>query len=44
MQHALSERADLSDVVKYKSARSSILCNVVFESQLIIKDYTKISD
>ncbi len=35
---------DLSDVVKCKPARSSSLCNVVFEGQLIIKDYTKISE
>ncbi len=44
MQHALSERADLSDVVKCKPARSSSLCNVLFEGQLVIKDYPKISD
>ncbi len=35
---------DISDVVKCKSARSSRLCNVLFEGQLVIKDYTKISD
>ncbi len=29
---------DLSDVVKCKPARSSSLCNVLFEGQLIIKD------
>ncbi len=33
---------DLSDVVKCKPARSSSLRNVLFEGQLIIKDYTKI--
>ncbi len=32
---------DLSDVVKCKPARSSSLRNVLFEGQLIIKDYTK---
>ncbi len=35
---------DLSDVVEYKPARSSSFCNVVFESQLVIENYTKISD
>ncbi len=35
---------DLSDVVKCKPARSSSLCNVLFEGQLVIEDYTKISD
>ncbi len=35
---------DLSDVVKYKPARSSSSCNLVFESRLVIKDYTQISD
>ncbi len=35
---------DLSDVVKCKPARSSSLRNVLFEGQLFIKDYTKISD
>ncbi len=35
---------DLSDVVKCKPARSSSLCNVLFEGQLVIKDYTKISE
>ncbi len=38
------EGPDLSDVVKCKPARSSSFCNVVFESQLVIEDYTKISD
>ncbi len=33
---------DLSDVVKCKPARSSSLCNVLFEGQLVIEDYTKI--
>ncbi len=28
---------------KRKPARSSSLCNVLFEGQLVIKDYTKIS-
>ncbi len=35
---------DLSDVVQCKPARSSRLCNVLFEGQLVIQDYTKISD
>ncbi len=35
---------DLSDVVQCKPARSSSLCNVLFEGQLAIEDYTKISD
>ncbi len=35
---------DLSDVVYCKPARSSSLCNVLFEGQLVIGDYTKISD
>ncbi len=35
---------DLSDVVKCKPARSSSLCNVLFEGQLAIEDHTKISD
>ncbi len=35
---------DLSDVVKCKPARSSSLCTVLFEGQLVIKDYSKMSD
>ncbi len=35
---------DLSDVVYCKPARSSSLRNVLFEGQLVIKDYTKISE
>ncbi len=35
---------DLSDVVKCKLARSTSLCNVLLEGQLVIKDYTKFSD
>ncbi len=35
---------DLSDVVQCKPARSSSLCNVLFEGQLAIEDYTKITD
>ncbi len=38
------EGPDFSDVVLRKPARSSSLCNVLFEGQLVIKDYTKISD
>ncbi len=32
---------DLYAIVQCKPARSSSLCNVVFEGQLVIKDYTK---
>ncbi len=32
---------DLSEVVKCKPARSSNFCYVLFEDQLIIKDYTE---
>ncbi len=35
---------DLSDVVQCKPARSSSFCNVVFECQLVIENYTKITD
>ncbi len=38
------EGPDLSDVVQCKPARSSSFCNVVFESQLVIENYTKISE
>ncbi len=38
------EGPDLSDVVKCKPARSSSFYNVVFEGQLVIEKYTKISD
>ncbi len=38
------EGPDLSDVVQCKPARSSSFCNVVFESQLVIENYSKISD
>ncbi len=37
-------RPGLSDVVQCKPARSSSFCNVVFECQLVIENYTKISD
>ncbi len=35
------EGPDLSDVVQCKTARTSSFCNVIFESQLVIKNYTK---
>ncbi len=38
------EGPDLSDIVQCKPARSSSFLNVVIESQLVIEDYTKISD
>ncbi len=37
------EGPDLSDVVQCKPARSSSFCYVVFESQLVIEGYNKIS-
>ncbi len=38
------EGPDLSDVVQYKRAGSSSFCNVVFENELVIEKYPKISD
>ncbi len=39
-----NEGPDLSDVVQCKPARSSSFCNGVFESELVIGNYPKISD
>ncbi len=38
------EGTGLSDVVQCKPAGSSDFCNVVFESELVIKNLPKISD
>ncbi len=38
------EGPDLSDVVQCKPAGSSSFCNLVFESELVIENYPKISD